>query len=86
MQKHKTGCIVFSPSDLTRFFESEFPSWMDRYQRFPSADGAVEGFHRNPDDPLDDLLAQKRDSHENEVRRMLGDEGPLCENTARRLG
>ena len=42
------GTIVFSPSDLTRFMESPFASWMDRrYLEFPE--------QLTPDESSDEL-------------------------------
>ena len=31
MYKSETGSLIFSPSDLTKYIESEFVTWMDRY-------------------------------------------------------
>src|SRR5258708_1913791 len=58
MQK-RSGAIVFSPSDINVFFESDFASWMDRYHlEYP---GAVK-----PDAPPEDkkLVAQMGIAHE----------------------
>src|SRR5690349_4416999 len=71
MEKDELGHIIFSPSDLTRYFESEFASWMDHYQRFHSKDGSLKDVHRNPKDPLEDLLAHKGAEHEQSVKKFL---------------
>jgi uncharacterized protein len=56
-----------SPTDLTRFFESEFASWMDHYELVAKEKGPLEGVHRNPPDELQTLLAEKGNAHELDV-------------------
>ena len=79
MHKNDKGQILFSPSDLTRYFESEFTSWMDRYQKFHSEDGSLKGVHRNPKDPLEELLAEKGLKHEEVVVEPLRKNGTFQE-------
>ena len=79
MYKNELGKLYFSPSDLTRFFESEFVSWMDRYQKFHSKDGSLAGVHRNPKDPLEELLATKGLKHEDAVCTPLRKNGSFVE-------
>ena len=79
MYKNDRGKLYFSPSDLTRFFESEFVSWMDRYQKFHLKDGQLSGVHRNPKDPLEELLAEKGLKHEDAVCKPLRKNGAFVE-------
>ena len=66
----KDGKLIFSPSDLNRFMDSEFITWMDRYNlEFP---GAV-----TPDQPSDTdrLLWKKGLDHEAEFLASLKSQG-----------
>ena len=60
--KKTVGQIVFSPSDLVRYAESPFASWMDRYHL--ENPGLVQ-----PDEETEDqkLIAQTGDQHERAV-------------------
>lgn len=57
--KKQSGAIIFSPTDLIRYFESPFASWMDRFHL--ENPGAV-----TPDEKTEDqkLIAQTGDQHE----------------------
>ena len=60
------GKLVYSPSDLCTYLESEFASWMDRFRlEFPAS-----GIERNGDDPLNVALQKRGLDHE---RRILDD-------------
>lgn len=63
MQYTTEGQLVYSPSDLVRYFASPFASWMDRY--FLDNPDAV-----TPDEPTEEerLIAQTGDAHETTVR------------------
>src|SRR5258708_94546 len=53
------GQCIYSPSDLVRFLESEYVSWMDRlYLELP---GSVEP---DSDNPEDEILRAKGEEHE----------------------
>src|ERR1700677_311406 len=58
MQK-RSGAVVYSPSDLIRYFASPFASWMDRYY-LENPNGIT------PDEATEDqkLVAQTGDRHE----------------------
>jgi len=79
MYKNDKGKLFYSPSDLTRYFESEFTSWMDRYAKFHLEDGPLTGVHRNPKDPLEELLKQKGNDHETAVCNPLRKSGTFVE-------
>ncbi|AMO56766.1 helicase [Endozoicomonas montiporae] len=62
---------VFSPSDLTRFVESPFASWMDRlFLELP--DKAPE---KDPEDPLMQVLQRKGFEFEAEIEQQFRNEG-----------
>ena len=65
MQK-RSGAVVYSPSDLIRYFASPFASWMDRYY-LENPDGIT------PDKETEDqkLVAQTGDRHEISVLTEL---------------
>jgi len=56
----KNGCLYFSPSDLTRYMESPFASWMDRFA-IEAPDLAPD---KDPADPLMGLLQSKGYAYE----------------------
>ncbi len=57
--------ITFSPTDLVRFFESEFVSYMDRFEKVISDEMCKNlGVHRNPADPLYSLITDIGKEHE----------------------
>ena|ERR1700676_228924 len=70
MQK-RSGAVVYSPSDLIRYFASPFASWMDRYH-LENPDGIT------PDEEAEDqkLVAQTGDRHEISVLTELKLETP----------
>jgi predicted RecB family nuclease len=66
------GEFSYSPTDLVRFFESEFASFMDHYEKvLDKATKTEEGVHRNPKDPLYELIAKMGDDHEGKVLEEL---------------
>ena len=67
MKKGRDNSIRYSPTDLTRFFESHFSSWMDHYEQFFDQTGPLGKFHRNPPDDLLSLLKDKGIEHEARV-------------------
>ncbi len=60
----KHGRLYFSPSDLTRYMESPFASWMDRF----AIECPEQAPENDPDDPLLASLSQKGFDHENAVQ------------------
>jgi len=64
--KKQNGAIIFSPTDLIRYFESPFASWMDRYHL--ENPGAV-----TPDEESEDqkLIAETGDQHEQSALHEL---------------
>ena len=68
--KRENGKLNFSPSDLTRFIESEFITWMDRYDlEYP---GEIE---RDEDDETARLLQRRGIQHEKDFLARLEKEG-----------
>ncbi len=70
MYKRTADSLVYSPSDLTRFMESAWVTWMDRFHcEFPGA--AV------PDKPseTDEMLQKKGIAHEESFLRQLVEDG-----------
>ena len=67
----KHGRLYFSPSDLTRYMESPFASWMDRFA-IECPEHAPE---KDPDDPLMASLSQKGFAHENAVQAAFVEKG-----------
>ncbi len=65
MRKSKNG-LVFSPSDLCRFLESPFVTWMDRaHIESPGA------YHPDPDGETEKLLQERGIEHEREFLKQL---------------
>ncbi len=60
----KHGRLYFSPSDLTRYMESPFASWMDRF----AIECPQQAPGKDTDDPLLASLSQKGFDHENAVQ------------------
>ncbi len=60
------GILVFSPSDLTAFIESEFTSWMDRHHLENPGK-----FEMDEVDESDELVQDKGNVHEQEVLAQL---------------
>jgi len=70
MFKKPLGALVFSPSDLIRFMESPFASWMDRYNlEFPR--------QLKPDDDSEEvtLIKATGDKHEHKFLEKLKKDG-----------
>ena len=64
--------IVFSPTDIVRFFESEFASYMDHFEKIVPTDILKEqGVHRDPADPLYAVIVETGKNHENSVLTEL---------------
>lgn len=60
------GKLIFSPSDLCVYAESEFASWMDRcHKEDPSR------FTKDEADPMMQILAEQGGSHESKVYEKL---------------
>ena len=73
MQKRTDGSMIFSPTDLTRYFESRFASWMDHYDKlFENTFGPLGKINRNPPDSLLALLKDMGNQHEGSVVEQLG--------------
>lgn len=70
MQK-KNGLLIFSPTDLTRFMESPFASWMDRFA-IEQPDQCPE---KDPQDALSSVLANMGYDHENAQEQKFITEG-----------
>ncbi len=67
----KHGQLYFSPSDLTRYMESPFASWMDRF----AIECPEQAPEKDLDDPLLASLSQKGFDHENAVRAAFVEKG-----------
>ena len=67
MQKKDNGEMSYSPTDLTRYFESRFASWMDRYEKLFGNNGPLGKINKNPPDAMLELLKQKGMEHEASV-------------------
>ena len=65
------GQFHFSPSDLTRYMESPFASWMDRFS-IEHPDQAPE---KDPADALMSSLAQKGYEHEDALEEAFIEQG-----------
>ncbi|MDE0119000.1 MAG: TM0106 family RecB-like putative nuclease [Bdellovibrionales bacterium] len=64
--------ITFSPSDIVRFFESEFASYMDHFEKVASEEKQKElGVHRDPFDPLLDLIRNMGNQHEEDIIQKM---------------
>ncbi len=62
------GKITFSPTDLVRFFESKFSSYMDHFEKMVSDKTLKElEAHRDPPDPFYDLIKDMGNQHEEEL-------------------
>ena len=68
---NQRGQLRFSPSDLTKFMESPFASWMDRF-RIEHPDKAPE---KDPVDALMTSLAQKGYEHEENLEAEFKAQG-----------
>ena len=60
--------ITFSPTNLVQFFESEFASYMDHFDKIISEEIRKElGVHRDPPDPLLNLIKDMGNQHEENI-------------------
>ena len=67
MQKKANGKMCYSPTDLSRYFESRFASWMDHYEKLFENNGPLGKIHRNSPDGILDLLQEKGVKHEKSI-------------------
>ncbi|MCW8884234.1 MAG: TM0106 family RecB-like putative nuclease [Motiliproteus sp.] len=67
----RNGQMYFSPSDLTRYMDSPFASWMDRYA-IECSDQAPE---KDAPDLLKGVLAQKGYEHEDNLEAQFKEQG-----------
>ena len=66
------GKLTYSPTDLIKFLESPFSSWMDRcYLEHP------EGMKPDEDSEERRLIAQTGDRHEKKFLKALQEKGPV---------
>ncbi len=69
--KQKLKKHIYSPSNLIRFMESPFASWMDRY--------AIELPHlapeKDPQDPLSSTLQKRGFAHEDQLEASFREQG-----------
>ena len=66
----KDSRIIFSPSDLTTYWESEYASWMDRYNL--ENPGQVQ---KDPDDEMMKVLQEKGFAHEKNILEKMKSDG-----------
>ncbi|MFK7823594.1 MAG: TM0106 family RecB-like putative nuclease [Oligoflexales bacterium] len=72
----KNGKLVFSPTDLTRFWESSFASWMDRYKlEFPQSE-----IQPDQDDELSKSLQNLGYKHEETTIKKFEEKGLSIKN------
>lgn len=70
--KRVVGQLVYSPTDLTRFFESEFACWMERYRvEMPK----LMAFNADPVDEMQQILFQMGQAHEQRYLESLQQSG-----------
>lgn len=68
MEKNSSSAqLIYSPSDLLRFVESPFASWMARYELERPDSGIV----KDPLDPMNQLLSRLGEQHEARVKQEL---------------
>ena len=65
------GSLHFSPSDLSRYMESPYDTWMARFK----IEDPILCPEKDPEDPLMQTLAQKGYEHEDALEAQLRDEG-----------
>ena len=64
--------IIFSPTDIVRFFESEFASYMDHFEKVISKEILKDqNIHRDPKDSLHDVIIGMGNEHEKEIIENL---------------
>ena len=70
--------ITFSPSDLVRFFESEFASYMDHFEKIVSEEIQKElNIHRDPPDQFLDLIKDMGNQHEENIINKIEKTDPV---------
>src|ERR1039457_4532732 len=75
------GRLTYSPTDLIKFLESPFSSWMDRrYLEHP------EGMKPDEDSEERILVAQTGDRHEKKFLKSLQEKGPVTTIPRSELG
>ena len=75
------GRLTYSPTDLIKFLESPFSSWMDRcYLEHP------EGMKPDEDSEERKLVAQTGDRHEKKFLKALQEKGPVTTIPRSELG
>lgn len=73
------GKLIYSPTDLTKYLDSPFAIWMDRFTReYP--DKAPD---TDPPDPLMSKLAEKGYLHEDKTEQAFRDQGLSVEKLSR---
>ena len=75
MQRNQNGMLIYSPSDLMRFMESPFASWMERL-RLDRPDDVIR------DEPSEELklIAKTGNAHEAAYLQWLKNQGrDVCE-------
>ena len=65
------GQFYYSPSDLTRYMESSFAFWMDRF----SVDSPEQAPKKDPADTLMSSLAHKGYAHEDALKSLFIEQG-----------
>lgn len=65
----KTGLLIFSASDLMKFMESPFHTWMDRY-KLESPESSISNL-KDKDDELRSLLSEEGSDYETEVFKKI---------------
>ena len=64
--------IEFSPTDIVKFFESEFASYMDHFEKVVSKEILKsQDVHRDPIDSLQDIIGKMGNDHEKEIVEKL---------------
>ncbi|MDE0150874.1 MAG: TM0106 family RecB-like putative nuclease [Bdellovibrionales bacterium] len=60
--------LTFSPIDIVKFFESEFSSYMDHFEKVVSEEILEsQKIHRDPKDPLYEVIAEMGNNHEKSI-------------------
>lgn len=64
--------IIFSPTDIVKFFESEFASYMDHFEKVVSEEILTnQNIHRDPRNSLHDVIVGMGNEHEKEIIENL---------------
>ena len=65
---------TFSPTDLVRFFESKFASYMDHFEKTVSKEICKKiGVYRDPPDPLRDFIINMGNQHEENIINKINE-------------